>query len=107
MTGLELTSGFGDPNEDGDIHDNDTSNSCLEWGVSRLVTGSSACVLWSAIALGALIKGAPSEEVSLLDISSMGSSPHLRTTRKIRIGFQLVHEHIFVVVNGIVHFIIL
>ena len=71
MTGLELTSGFDHPSEDIEIHHDGISSSCVEWGVSRLVTGSSACILWSAIALGALIKGAPSEEVSLLNISPL------------------------------------
>lgn len=39
--------------------------SCVEWGFNGMVTGPSACILWSAVALGALAKGAPSEEVNL------------------------------------------
>lgn len=38
--------------------------SCLEWGFNRMVTGPSACIIWSAVALGALAKGASSEEVN-------------------------------------------
>lgn len=67
-SGLESRLELDHTREDGGIVQGDFTNSCIAWGLSGHVTGSSACILWSATALGALTKGAPVEEVSLMGL---------------------------------------
>lgn len=61
---LSSTPGFDHSERDGCSFGNGMACSGFEWGFNGMVKGPSACILWSAVALGALAKGAPSEEVS-------------------------------------------
>lgn len=67
-SGLESTLGLDHARENGGSPQGDFTSSCIAWGLSGHVTGSSACILWSAVALGALVKGAPFEEVILVEL---------------------------------------